>query len=278
MKADSQAYSNFYTSLVLKFAGLVIILGSLVDFVVLAIPGDFLNGEWTAQLISDWIDRGSVPMLGLALVFISVWLDRTVGIDGGRSSKLLKPSLILAFLLSVTFFISAPLYFSSSRTASATATRTVNSQAATTERQLDAQLEERRALVKAILSDSDRRAVLDKEVNNPTLDPAEREELQQLKRIVDNVEKDPTLLDKEIEEARKVAKETLDAQLKSFKGQVSGTTQQNRIRIILSSVILSLGYFAIGWTGFVPSGEGKKGVRSPKVKQMKQVKPKRKRK
>jgi hypothetical protein len=275
MKADSQAYSNFYTSLVLKFAGLVVILGALVDLLVLAIPGNFLNGEWTAQLITDLIDRGSVPMLGLAMIFIGVWLDRTVGIDGGRSSRLLKPSLILAFLLSVTFFIAAPLYFSSSRSASATETRTVNSQAAQTERQLDAQLEERRTLVKAILSDSDRRATLNREVKNPNLTVDQRNELQQLKSIVDNVDKDPTMLEKEMTEARKVAKETLDQQLKAFKNQLSSSTQQARIRIIVSSVILSVGYFAIGWTGFAPTGGFKQKAKAPKMKQMK---PKRKRK
>ncbi|HEY9864462.1 MAG TPA: HpsJ family protein, partial [Candidatus Obscuribacterales bacterium] len=75
MKATSSRQFSTATSLILKLVGVILIFSSLVDFLVILIPPNFLNRGWQISVTSDLVDRGIVPMVGMALVFIAFWMD-----------------------------------------------------------------------------------------------------------------------------------------------------------------------------------------------------------
>ena len=54
--------------------GLVLIVGTLLDYLMLMLPPNFGDSAWLASLIKDYVSRGTVPLLGIALLVLGVWL------------------------------------------------------------------------------------------------------------------------------------------------------------------------------------------------------------
>ncbi|WRH66385.1 MAG: HpsJ family protein [Planktothrix sp. GU0601_MAG3] len=143
MKATSSRQFSSTTSLILKLVGVILIFSSLVDFLVILIPPNFLNRGWQISVTSDLVDRGIVPMVGMALVFIAFWMDAAT--EGNVKPAKPFASLrfwvaLLASLLGLLYLLLFPLHLNNTRLARAEALAEISQQATQAQTQLENQL------------------------------------------------------------------------------------------------------------------------------------------
>lgn len=272
MKAATPSNWFSFISFALKLAGLVLILGVLVDFIVLLVPPNFTDSAWLASLISEWVGRANIPLMGLALIIFGIWVEQGAGngteARGGKSAKgWLVWSLVLSGLLGVIFLLMAPIYFRSSQLASAAETRQINQQAAEAEAQLDSQLEQQRSQVSAVLSNQELLAQLQQRMQAASqLSQQEQTFLQQVQQILQEVKSDPQALDKKVEEARQQGMQQIQAEQQKAITNLTDEMRKSRIRIPASSLLLSLGYFIVAGGGLSATGQGTTTAKSRKTK------------
>lgn len=243
-------------ALILKLTGSILILGTLVDCLLLTVPPNFMNSNWLESLIREWVSRGILPLLGLAVLLLGVWITPLKAAEESAQSSKKKGgqrwvtgAIALAMSLGILFLLMAPLYFNSSRLSSAAATRQINDQAAQAQQQLNAELTQRRVQVDAFLSDPEQTAQLQAELANPQLSDSEKAQLQQLQDLLKQTQNNPKALDQKIAEARKAATEQIQQQQQQARDQFVTNTRKLRIHTILTSLLLAIGYLTIAWTG-----------------------------
>lgn len=236
-----------YTALALKVAGVILILGTLVDFLVLTIPPNFLDNEWTVGLIGEWVSRGAIPLIGLALLALSRWFE---GDDADSSRAIPQLALVISAILGLIFFLMAPLYFNSSRLVSAAQTRQINQQAAQAEQQLNALLEQQRDRVNSILSDQERLAQLEQQLKSLDLPADQQAQLKQVQETLAKVKNNPKLLDQEVAKARTQGMSQITETQQKALNDLQSSLRRDRLHMTVSSLLFSIGYLAIAWTGF----------------------------
>jgi hypothetical protein len=242
-----QAESRPSISLLLKLAGLALILGIVVDYLTLAIPPNFLNNEWLANLIDQYVGRGVVPLLGLALLFLGTWVD---SLDGRAAQKLTAPAVTLAMVFGLMFLLFTPLYFNSNRLVSAATTQKINQEAENAAQSLDRQLAMRQGQVKALMGNEEQLAALKADLANERINPGDRAQLQELKETLDRVKNDPKLLEQEVLKARNTGIKAIEERQNAAKTELQAQMRGSRFRITSISFVLAIGYLTIGWTGF----------------------------
>ncbi len=246
MQAESQFSSN--VSHLLKLTGLILILGIIVDYLTLAFPPNFLDNEWLANLIDQFVGRGVVPLLGLALLFWGMLMDDSI--NRGSARKLLTPAVLLAAGLGVMFLLFTPLYFNSNRLVSAASSQEINKEAETAAQQLDRQLTMRQGQVNALISNSEQAARLDAELQKAPIASADKAQLQELKETLDRVKNDPKLLASEVAKARAAGIKQIEERQGQAKLRLQEEMRRARLRITSISFVLAVGYLMVSWTGF----------------------------
>ncbi|WP_413175660.1 HpsJ family protein [Anabaena azotica] len=256
------------TALVLKVIGIVCILSFFVDFGVLLLDFSPTNKQLQIGLVTAIVDRGIVPLLGIGAIFASSWMnsaeDRPQGLD------LRLPALILASVFGLMFLLMFPLHLNNVRQASTQRVSQISQDAQQAETQLNnqlsqfieqlnndqakAQLEQVRNQAKAqfaeLLKDEQK---YKQALDNPRL-PAEQKEL--LKKFKAN----PQELDKFIDQQtdpKEVANQRI-SQIRQRKEEAEKQAKdgawKSGLRIGISSLLLSIGYIIIGWTGLKGMG------------------------
>jgi hypothetical protein len=149
-------------SLALKAAGGVAIFSALLDYLILLIPPNVTNGQWQLATITQMVDRGIVPLVGMALLLTGLWVDSRVGrtaIAKGLLTDLRFWVSALASLLGLMYLLLSILHLSAVYLSSQTALEQVNaeaSQAATQlEQQISAQLSQQRPQIEALLQNEE---------------------------------------------------------------------------------------------------------------------------
>lgn len=237
-----------YIPHLLKIVGIALILGIVLDYLTLAFPPNFLNNEWLANLIDQFVGRGVVPLLGLALLFWGLWMDDSI--NHGAARKLLAPAVMLASGFGVMFLLFTPLYFNSNRLVSAASSQMINKEAENAAQQLDRQLTMRQGQVNALLADSEQVARLNAELQNDQVASADKAQLQELKETLDRVKNDPKILEAEVAKARTAGIEQIEKQQGQAKSRLQDEMRRARLRITFISFVLAVGYLMVGWTGF----------------------------
>ena len=256
MNTESHFLANRQTAFVLKVTGIILILGVLVDYAVLAIPPDFLNNSWLVNLINQWVGRGAVPLLGMAFIIFGIWIDRASNGERNSGKGLLLSTLVLSLLLGAVFLLFAPFHFSSGRLASAEQTRQIdqlNQQTVAEQQQLDAQLAQQKAKVSALLADDQQVAQLQQQLDNAP--PEQQARLQKIRETLNKVKANPKALDQEVEKARSQGMALIKQRQQSRQPaldqlhQAQTALQNSRIQAPLSSILLAIGYFTVGGIG-----------------------------
>lgn len=257
-------------SLALKVVGLVCILSFFVDFAILLLDFSPTDKQYLIRLATAIVDRGVVPLVGLGMMLAAYWFDNAESGSGGSGIDLRMPSLILSSLLGLMFLLIFPLHLNNVRQASTQTVNQISQQAQQAETQLNnqlsqfinqlnndqakAQLEQARNRAKAqftgLLKDENR---YKQALENPQL-PKEQKEL--LKKFKAN----PEELDKFIAQQtdpNQVAKQRI-SQIRERKENAEKQAKDNAwksgLRIGISSLLLSIGYMIIGWTGLRSMG------------------------
>ncbi|AKG23656.1 hormogonium polysaccharide biosynthesis protein HpsJ [Calothrix sp. 336/3] len=259
-----------------KVVGTVLLLSFVLDLVILLI--DFKPTDKASQiaLASNLVERGIVPMVGLALMFAGYWVDTT---DDSRSSgiDLRFPALILSSILGLMFFVIAPIHTTNviaqknqnleqirkdAEQAETALTNQVNQVKAqlNSNEQVKAELEKQKTQVKTqfseLLKDEER---YKQALSNPNLPQTQKDLLKKFKANPQELDKyiaqqsDPEQLANQRLSQIRTRKEELEKQAES--------SLRPGMRIALSSWLLSIGYVIIGWSGLKNMGALKGSIK-----------------
>ncbi|MBV6627435.1 MAG: HpsJ family protein [Rivularia sp. (in: Bacteria)] len=265
------------TSRTLKVVGIILILSFLVDVLILSFPPRPTDERWLVGLITAFVDRGIVPMVGLGMLFAGHWVD---SFDDSSPSgvDLRLPALILSTILGFVFLAFFPLHLNSVRQITDGDVKQVEARAEQAEGQVNSQLQQ----VQARLSSDQAKAQIQKQrdqvkaqftellkddtrykqaIENPSIP-------QQQKDLLKKFKADPKALDKFIadqSDPTQLATQRL-TQIRQDKEaaikRAKDSAFKSGLRVSISSLLLSIGYSIIGWTGLrskgATSGGGKR--------------------
>ncbi len=252
-----------YTSLCLKFVGAILVLSSLIDYIALAIPPNFLDTTWQINFTNSLVDRGIVPMVGMCFLLVGYWMSTSDSSGAMAKLDMRLPAFILACILSLTFLLLVPLHLNNLSQASAKVLTQIESGANEAETRIKTQFDQLKTLSQnpAQLKSIDTQLTqLTQAISTGTYQGRKltTQEIQQLEGTKTQLQgfrelaKDQKALNKRLEE--------LQNQLKSQKQERENTAKteviKQGIRTGLSSLMLAIGYAIIGWFGIKSVGTG----------------------
>ena len=252
-----------FTSLALKLIGVILILSSLLDYITLAIPFQPLNAEWQISFTGQVVDRGIVPMVGIAFLLVGYWIEASVASTNKKPTFDLRlPVFILASLMGLIFLLLVPLHLNNLREAQSTAISQINQGAGEAESRIKTQFDQLNTLSQdpKRLQQLDTRikeidvAINSGQVQGQRLNPEQLQNLNQTKQQLQNfreLAKNPEALEARLNE--------LQTQLRDQKlereNRAKTEALKQGIRTGLSSLMLAVGYIAIGWLGLKKMGK-----------------------
>jgi hypothetical protein len=223
------------TSLALPAVGLVLIVTVLFDFVVRLIFTRLDTPEVQVGLLTEFIDRGVIALIGLALVYAGFWLNSLVSRKSenkGRSTWQ-KPqfwTFIFASLMGLLFLMLMPAHFGATGQVLTKTLTKFDQQEAQAKATLDQQKREADQIVAS--------GQIDEILREPNLPPQQRALFEQLKKDPKSIE---TQLASQLAGIQKEKNVALD--------QVNRQTTLDRLRAEVRSLLLAVGFTVLGWTG-----------------------------
>ncbi|MBD2385718.1 hormogonium polysaccharide biosynthesis protein HpsJ [Cylindrospermum sp. FACHB-282] len=273
--------ASLNTALILKVIGIVCVLSFFIDFLILLLDFSPSNKQSLIVLATSLVDRGIVPLVGLGLLFAAYWMDSADSAGIGDRSRggidLRLPALIISILLGLMFLLIFPIHLNNvnqfkNQTVNQIAQdadlaeNQLNNQVSKLEAQLNndqakAQLEKLRTQAKGqfteLLKDEQK---YKQALENPQV-PAEQKEL--LKRFKAN----PQDLDKFIAQqtdpqgVANQRRNQVRQRKEEAQKQAQDSAWKSGLRIGVSTLLLSIGYSIIGWTGLRGMGALQGGKR-----------------
>ncbi len=265
MKATTSRQYSSMASWSVKLIGAILIISALVDYLILLIPPDLLNRTWQLNVTSQLVDRGIVPMVGMALVLVGFWMDN---VASGGSQKPTQPLsdlrfwvALLATVLGLLYLLLFPLHLNNTRLARTEALSRIEQQATQAESQLENQLgsnqfqqqiEQRKSQLKNQLNT----LLQNEEELNRLL---EREDLPQpFREVLEQSQSNPQALDQFLEQQADSLPTQLLTQIRERKqrleDQAKTRTLKSSLQTGISSLLLAIAYIGVGWTGLKSLG------------------------
>jgi len=235
-------------ALALKVVGSILLAIAVIDYLVLLFPLELGEPQWRFQLSSQVVDRGVLPLLGVAILGLSIWIEQLSELS---EKGVIKPVLMVASAaMSLLFFIMGPMHFIDAGQASAAATRQVNDRTDQAEVQLDARLQQERAQINAVISDPSQLQDLERQLTSDELPDDAKERLTVIKDNLNRFKDDPSLLEEQQENTRNRALAAIRSNGLEENNRVALEFRKSRLRVPLSSVMLAGAFMFIFWTGF----------------------------
>lgn len=269
MKASANRLFSAPAALISKLVGLLLIVSFLIDAITLLIPStppfSPLDRGWQLNVTTQLVERGFIPMLGMALLFAGSWMDSLQ--DSSQEGKLWQVvklgALVLSGILGLVFLLIAPLHINNVRLASSQTLEQIQQQASQAEGQLEsqslkAQLSQQQSQVKSQLTDllKDNQK-LDERLKSEQVSQQEKDLLNQFKSDPGKVDEflnqqlNPnTIVNRRLTQVRE-RKQQLEKQTKM-------AALKSQVQIGASSVLLAIAYLII-------TGTGLRGVLSPQM-------------
>ncbi|NES67340.1 MAG: hypothetical protein F6K24_19915 [Okeania sp. SIO2D1] len=264
MKATNIRQYSSIAARTLTIVGIIMILSSLLDFVVLSIPFNIGSRAWQIGLVTQLVDRGIIPMVGMALLFTGYWVSSNSGLQDNSTSSILDLrfwGLLLASLLGLIYLLLFPLHLNNTRLARAEAIERINQQASQAETQLEArvstsefqnQIQQRQSQLKnqfsTLLGDETR---LNEALENEQLS-------EQVKSLLEQSKDNPQVIDEFLNRQAQQLPTQLLTRIRTRKQELEEQANTNSfkssLRTGLSSLLLAVGYIMIGWTGLKNMG------------------------
>ncbi|MGB3495243.1 MAG: HpsJ family protein, partial [Elainellaceae cyanobacterium] len=240
-------------SLSFKAVGLIMIIAALIDIVILPLPYRFQDPEWLLALTTQVVDRGIIPLLGVALFIAGNWVDSLAGNPVQMSASWRSLQfwvLILACAMSVLYLILTVVHVNSVMRLQSRELSNIADQAAEAEQQLDQRIEaeigQRRQGVQQLLQSPEIRqqAIAQGAISE--------EDAQQLTQFEQNPEQLDTYLeglDQQAETLRAEQQGEIGARREAAISTARTNALKSTFRIGLSSVLLAIGYAIVSWSG-----------------------------
>jgi len=251
-------------ALILKLIGLICILSFLVDVSTLIVPFNPTNRGWQLGITTQLVERGIIPLVGMAFLFVGSWID-DVADSSGKSVPVWQyiklAALVLSGIFGLVYLLIAPLHVNNVRLQSTETIGQIEQKAKQAETQLGsdafkAQVEQRRTLIKTqigeLLKDDQK---LNTALQNPQVP-------QQVKDLLQQSKSNPQALDDFLnQQAKGFSEQTLTEVRKrkqELDQQTKTTALKSQVQIGLSSILLALGFF-------VTAGTGLRGLSLPSI-------------
>jgi hypothetical protein len=228
------------TSLVLPIVGIVLLLTIVCDFLAQALinhPWDKL--ESCVLFLNEFIDRGVIALIGLALVYAGFWINQVFGQSIPNSSRdsvvapWRKPqflTFVIASLLGLIFLLVIPWHAKVSGELLSKASTQIDQQEAQIKFQIQREQQEIQSIIAA--------GQIDQILKQKDLAPDKAALFQELK-------KDPQAFDKKV--AQKMAE--MSKQKQQALDQAEKTVSLYPFRAEVRSLLISFGFITIGWIG-----------------------------
>ncbi|MDF0553520.1 HpsJ family protein [Kamptonema sp. UHCC 0994] len=267
MKATNSRQFSSMAARTLKVVGIILILSAVFDCIILSLPGessDFFTRGWQMALTTQVVDRGILPMTGIALLFTGFWVDsnsgvvqepRNIGLDL-RFWAILFSSLVGLFYLLVV-----PVHLNNTRLEVTESLAQIDREATAAENQLNAQLSsdqfktqveqlksQRRSQITSVLSDEQK---LKEVLQNPQTPPELKKLLQEAKSNPKALE---TFLDQQAQSLPTQAIKEITTRKQQKEKEIRMRSRNSSLQTGISSLLLAIGYITIGWTGLRSMG------------------------
>lgn len=233
-------------AIALKLVGVVTILSALLDFLVLLFPPNFGDAQWLLNSTTQIVDRGIVPLVGIALLLAGFWIERSAGKSSQAGSLLADLrfwSCVVASILGLVFLVLAFLHINTVRLttqqALAQVQREANQASAQLEQRLAGELSQQQNQLQMLFQDD---ALLQQAIDAGQL-PAE---IQQFR---DNPEGLDEFLNQRASQAQQEIETEIGTRREDARKRIKQEAAKSAARISISSLLMSIAYIVIGWTG-----------------------------
>jgi len=267
MKTITSNEFSPFAARTLKLVGVILILSFLLDFVTLLIPFKPLDQIWQIGFTTQLVEPGVIPMVGLALLFAGYWLDNSASDSPTNNHKpwldLRLWGLLFSALFGLLFLVLSPLHLNNINQASAQAITQIDQKAAhdTTDvenqlsnPQTQAQLQQQQSQVKAqinslLKNDQQYNQVIQSDKVPP-----------QFKDLIKQSKANPQAIDQLVQQRlspealRTQAIDTIQRRQAESEQQATQDAWKSGLRIGTTSLLLAIGYIAIGWMGLRSMG------------------------
>lgn len=244
--------SSFLTPLALKTAGAVLILSSLIDLIfMLWLPPEnlVLEGDrWWLYATSQLVDRGLLPLVGIAFVVAGDWIRIVSSEDGGdRWNGWRIGTFSLASLLGLIFVLIIPFQLMTTNQIKSEDLKKIDTQVTQLETEIKTNLQAIKSQSKAQIKE--RIAAIDKELRTGQAQGDRLAGLQLTKSKLQLLQSDPKKFEQESQRESQQNLKQLQAQRQVVEAQTSKRMLQTGVRTSLASLLLAIAYITIGWTG-----------------------------
>lgn len=257
MLAKEQKNALSLASRSLKLAGTALITITLINFILLLVPPNFGDVTWWLNLISQIVQQGIVPLIGLGLLFGGVGFE-LISSPNGENERWIAATKTFGFrmagVFALLFLVLVPAHAISAVAASQQTIERIDREQDATFEQIDLQLQQQQRLYANLIeSDADLDVAIEDLVGDT---PLTEEQLAQLRKFRD----DPDALDRQIQALQAQLVERVQEQNKEAKEASKFGVWKSIARFGLTSLLLATCYFNIARLGFT------KKPKRPKVK------------
>lgn len=244
--------SSFLTPLALKTAGAVLILSSIIDLVfILWLPPDnlVLDGDrWWLYATSQLVDRGLLPLVGIAFVVAGDWIRIVSTEDGGDRGNIWRiGTFSLASLLGLIFILIIPFQLMTTTDIKSQDLKKIDAQVTKVQTDIKDNLQAIKSQSKEQIKD--RLLAIDKELKTGQPQGDRLAGLQLTKNKLELLLSDPKKFEQETQQESQQNLKQLQAQKQVVEAQASKRMLQTGLRTSLASLLLAIAYITIGWTG-----------------------------
>lgn len=240
--------SSFLTPLALKTAGAVLILSSLIDLVfMLWFPPENLvleGSRWWLYATSQLVDRGLLPLVGIAFVVAGDWIRIVSTEDGGdRGNSWRIGTFSLASLLGLIFILIIPFQVITTNDFKSQDLKKIGEEVTQIEQGIKSNLQQ----ISAQSKDKIKAQIvtIDKELKSGLAQGERLSGLQITKSKLELLLTDPKKFAQESEQNL----QQLQKQKQKQEALASERMIKTGIRTSLASFLLAIAYITIGWTG-----------------------------
>jgi ABC-type multidrug transport system fused ATPase/permease subunit len=268
-----KAKNNFLSApFALKLVGFILIFSSLLDYLfVLNGLGDFKDKQTLGTGITQLVDRGVIPMIGVALALTAYWLERLADMPA-RNSKLFRfVALAVSALLGLLFLLMAPVHLNNTSQVAQQAREQIEKQAKDAEGQVEQQVQQRQAELTNLVKDTkqfdEQLKQMSEAIANNQVPEAQLPQLKQLEKDLKEIKANPAALQNKAKESRDQLLNRIRDEKQKAEKQVNSQAWKASVKTGLNSLILSVGYLIISWVGLSEMGlfsGGAKPQRAPK--------------
>ena len=240
--------SSILTPLALKTAGAVLILSSLIDLVFMLIfPPENLvleGGRWWLYATSQLVDRGLLPLVGIAFMVTGDWIKIVATEDGGNRGAISRIAIyVLASLLGLIFLLIIPFQLNATNDFKAQELKKIETEVAQIEKGIKNNLNQINAQSKDKIKEQI--TAIDKELKGGQIPPERLTNLQITKSKLELLLNDPKKFAAESEQNL----QQLQKQKQKVEAQAGERMLKTGVRTSLASILLSIAYITIGWSG-----------------------------